>query len=600
MKNTMNRMIWTIAAMLFVGRLAVLAQVALTVSPSGVSNTYSGVISLSVTGLTNGEKVSIQRWIDLNGNGVIDASEPMMDAFDVTDNDISNAIIGGVTNVNVPIDINSSTGAITTTLNFVPAMALENMVGHYVYRVVSPTARFAPVTATFSVAITPMPQSLSGTVYQPDGLTPMANAVVVALDQQQNRPGGAVIADANGHYFLPLPPSSYNLIATLPNYCYDMSAAPSVVLTNGMNVTNNLVLTNGTATLSGRIFDAGSSNGIGGLLMTLQSGNLFAVAFSDPAGNYSAAATPSFWQIQLEEHRMTRRMYVNPNSTFQFDVTSGIATNGDIGLPKAGALFYGRITDNSGAPFANIEVDANDNNDFYNAKGFSDQNGYYAVAVLGDVTNAWWCGINNAKETPLANFVLNGSNPQAFTPGLAVLQNFVALPATDLISGHVSDNTGASVVGVGLNAWTSVIGTNYQSLDGFTDNSGNYSIRVPAGQWNVQFFTGNNNNDTLDHKGLTDITAPHIVRLPPTNAVLNLTVYPIGTPYITQPQRTGLGQFGFNLNGAPNVNYTVQVSTNIASTNWSTLLSIQLTNTPVFINDLHATNSLRFYRILKN
>jgi hypothetical protein len=592
-------MICLVAAMLFVGSIAAQTQVGLTVTPSTVSNTYSGVITLTITGLTNGETVGIQRWIDLNGNGAIDAGEPMMDAFRVTDNNVSSAIIGGVTNVNVPIDINSSTGAITTTLNFVPAMALENMAGKYVYRVVSPTARFAPVTATFAVTSTPMPQSFSGTVYQPDGVTPMPNAVVVAIDQQQNRPGGEVVADASGHYLLPLPPSSYSLIAILPNYCYDQSAGPSVVLTNGMNVTNNLVLTNGTAALSGRIFDAASTNGIGGLLMTLQSGNLFAVAFSDTNGNYSAMVTPSFWKVQPAKERMARRMYVNPNSTFQFDVTSGIATNGDVGLPKGSAMFYGRITDNSGAPFANIEVDANDNNDVYDAKGFSDQNGYYAVVALGDVTNTWWCGVNNAKGTPLANFVLNGANPQSFAPAQAVLQNFVALPATALISGCVTDNSGTNVVGVGLNAWASINGTNYQSLDGFTDSSGNYSISVSPGQWNVQFFTGNH-NDTLDHQGLVDLTGPHVVYIPPTNVVLNLTVFPVGTPFITTPQHMTSGQYSFNLNGATNVWYTVQVATDTARTNWSTLLSIQLTNTPVLINDLNATNSVRFYRVLKN
>jgi hypothetical protein len=49
-----------------------------------------------------------------------------------------------------------------------------------------------------------------------------------------------------------------------------------------------------------------------------------------------------------------------------------------------------------------------------------------------------------------------------------------------------------------------------------------------------------------------------------------------------------------------NANYTVQVSTNLASTNWSDLQSFQLTTNPFPIVDVLATNSPRFYRIKEN
>jgi hypothetical protein len=604
MKNKMTIVVLPLAALLFATTLEAQTQVSLTVSPSVISNTYPGLITLSVTGLTNGEAIAIQRWMDLNGNGVIDAGEPMMDAFKITDNDASQAIIGGVTNVNLPIDLDAAPGAITTTLNFVPAMTLDTMAGHYLYRVASPSGRFAPVTASFTVTNTPLPQSISGTVYGPDGVTPLPNAVVVAQDQQQNEPVCEVVADANGHYVLPLPVSSYSLLAILPNYLYDMSHAPSVALTNGMAATNNLFLTNGTATISGSVFDAGYSNAIGGLLMTLQSGNYFAVTFSDTNGNYSAPVSPSFWKVQPEKQRLVRRMYVLPESQpFQFDVTSGTATNANIPLPKANALFYGRVTDNSGKFYPNVEIDGSaadtNGNNFYDAKGYTDQNGYFSVAVLGDATNSWFCSINSAKNNAFVGFVVNQFNGQTMTVGQAVQENFVALPANDRITGHVSEGASTNVVGVGLNAMAVINGNTYQSLDAHTDMNGNYSIAVADGQWNVQFFNGNS-SDTLDSQGLADIIGQHTVSVPPTNAVLNLTVYPIGTPYISQPHRMGASQFGFNLNGAVNASYTVQVCTAPTNTNWSNLLSIQLTNSSTFITDLNATNNLRFYRILKN
>jgi hypothetical protein len=116
----------------------------------------------------------------------------------------------------------------------------------------------------------------------------------------------------------------------------------------------------------------------------------------------------------------------------------------------------------------------------------------------------------------------------------------------------------------------------------------------------VEFLLGGSDNQTLDHQGFADITAPHVVSVPPTNVVLNLTVYPTGTPFMTTPQRFSSTQFGFNINGTLNVNYTVQISTNLASTNWATLTSFQLTTNPFPMVDVTATNSRRFYRVLKN
>jgi hypothetical protein len=84
--------------------ISAFAQPVVTVTPSVISNTYPGFLTLTITGLTNGEKVTVQKWLDQNGNGIVDGSEPLVDQFPLTDNDMSNALIGGATNVNVPFD----------------------------------------------------------------------------------------------------------------------------------------------------------------------------------------------------------------------------------------------------------------------------------------------------------------------------------------------------------------------------------------------------------------------------------------------------------------------------------------------------------------
>ena len=576
--------------------LAAPAQVGLTVSPAVTSNTYPGVITLNITGLTNTEKVAVERWIDGNGNGVIDAGEWMMDAFKISDGGVT--VISGVTNLNVPYDSNPTGGVITTTLNFAGNMAIENMTGHFVYAVASPTGRFAPVTATFQVTNAVLSQSVSGVVYS-NGV-PQPYAVVVVQDLVAQNPVGSVQADGSGHYFLTLPPGNYGFIATAPNCYFDQSSAPMVTLTNGASATNDLSLTGGGPnTISGNVYDAGNSNSIGGLLVQLQSGSLFEVTFTDTNGNYSAAVTPAFWKIQPTKERLARRAYVLPEATFQVDATGGSVTNANIGLPKGNALFYGRITDNLNNPFANVEFSESTDDSSFGAKGYSDANGDYTVAVLGDLTNDWNCNVNSGVGTPIGGYILNSFESTTNAPNQVNLQDFVALPAADTIAGHIQSNSGTNIIGVQLVANAVIGGNNYQTLDATTDNSGDYSLAVAPGQWDVEFITGGNDSANLNVQGYVDISAPHIVNVPPTNAMLNITVYPIGTPFITSPQRFGSQQFGFIINGATNVTYTVQYTTNLAS-GWSNLFSLTLTNTLFPVVDLNATNAARYYRVQEN
>jgi hypothetical protein len=540
-------------------------------------------------------------WLDLNANGAIDSGEPMMDAGKITDNDPSKAIIGGITNINIPIDSNSATGAISTTLNFAPPLVLENVVGQRIFRLVSPSGRFAPVTATLLVTNAVTAQTLSGTVYS-NGITPLSHAVVVVLPPDGNGYTAAEVTDNNGHYSLNVDPGSYVVMAAVPNYYMDQSFAPQVTLTNGQSATNNLSLTNGTVTVSGAFYDTGNSNGIGGLMVQFESGNLFAIGFTDPNGNYSAALAPNFWKVKPAKERLPRRAYVTPQQSLQVDATAGNVTNANVGLPKGNALFYGHIADNLGNPFVNIEFDANDTNNTYDAKGYSDPNGNYASVALADGTNFWNCNPNNAGNTALAAYILNNSQNTNIAVGQAIKQDFVALPDNAQISGRVRDNSGHPVVGVTLFASTfSSTNNGYQSLNSQTDTNGNYSLGVSTGaggNWSVNFSVGDQND--LAHQSLVDLFGPYFVSFPPTNVVLNITVYPAGASALTRPQRFGSQQFGFNVAGSVGVSYTLQVSTNLASTNWSPLYTFKLTNSPMPVTDFTATNAPRFYRLLKN
>jgi hypothetical protein len=106
----------------------------------------------------------------------------------------------------------------------------------------------------------------------------------------------------------------------------------------------------------------------------------------------------------------------------------------------------------------------------------------------------------------------------------------------------------------------------------------------------ITFFqtTSVNTNDYPGAVGVTLVAATTSVPLALASA----------RPTLGQPARLSGNQFQFQFSGLAGQNYTVQVSTNLASTNWHTLLITNLLASPVFIQDNQATNKERFYRVM--
>ena len=102
MKTKIPYVCLSAAFALFAGHNA-RAAVAFTITPSTVSNTYSGTVTLQVTGLTNTETVVVQKYLDLNTNGIIGGADTLVQQFTLQDGVVS--VIGGVTNRNVPGDL---------------------------------------------------------------------------------------------------------------------------------------------------------------------------------------------------------------------------------------------------------------------------------------------------------------------------------------------------------------------------------------------------------------------------------------------------------------------------------------------------------------
>ncbi len=586
---------FAVFAALWVAGNVCLAQVTLTVSPSVTSNTYPGFITLNITGLTNTEQVTIQRWLDANGNGSIDPGEPLLEEFNIRDGGAM--IIGGVTNVSVPYDNNSATGAITTTLNFGPPLSLVDVVGQQIFRVVSPAGRFSPVTATFQVTNASLPESVSGVIYS-NGVAGLPNAVVVAMAMPSQNYAGATVADGSGNYYLTLPAGQYALLGLYPGYYFDQNLAPFVTLTNGVNATNDMSATNSTGpVIAGQIYDAGNSNTLGGVFVqfSLSGGSLFAIAFTDTNGNYSAPVTSNIWKIKIESSQMAHRAYIVPeNNAATVNAALGSVSNLNLGLLQGNALYYGRFTDNSNAPLVNYDLVANDSTNQFKADGFTDTNGDYGVAVLNTTNSPWFLG-PGGNNLSAVNFIVNSQQNVISNGVTTASNNFSTLPVTAQISGRLTDNTGHPISDVSISADMFVGDINYNTTSVDTDTNGDYAFGAATGTWDVAAsqFGG----QSLSSAGYYDPAPNHNVTIPPTNAVVNLVVYPANLPQFGQPAHVSGSQFNFNLYGANGNNYTVQASTNLATANWFTLTIVSnLPNSPFLVQDHQATNAVRFYR----
>ncbi len=477
---------------------ALQAAVTFTVTPAAVSNTYDGVITLQVKGLTNGETVVVQKFIDFDGAGVIDASAWLAQQFQLTDGQPGMAA-GGIVNSNVPGDTDSTAGQITAKMSFVGGDFLQNFGCKYLYKVSSPAGRFTPVTNLLSVANVAYPQKFTGTVVISGTSTPVPNAVVVL--QNENGATAGVSADASGNYTIQAPPGAYGLMAFKNNYVFPNSKTLGFTLGSGQTVTTNLAMMNATASISGRLVDANNSGiGLPGVLVTAEASNgLMGVGSTDTNGNFTLGvlSNPGQWELRADDTSLIVHGY--PGLQDRASVNAG-ETGVILSVTKGTALFYGYVRDSLGNPLPGIDVYANDNNNLYETDGYTDANGNYCAAVAGGLNNDPWQVEVSSGSGP-ANYIFSQpafdeNGGMSMSGGQAVLANFTAIPANEVITGTVTDWNNEPIAGVGVWAGTTINGVDYSQYAD-TDANGYYSLTVANGNWTLD-VNCNGGDDSLD------------------------------------------------------------------------------------------------------
>jgi hypothetical protein len=384
------------------------ASTAFNVSPASLAHDDATPVTLTITGLALQQTVQIDRFHDANANGQVDGGELLLLSLRVTDGRVE--MFGGVRNEAIPGDEDGATNGQVTVYLRLNALAEGNrLVGAYVFRVSALDSSFAPLVQPFSVTQSVQAQSVSGTATS-NG-SPMAGAAVVALVPEgdgENFVGG-VFTDASGQFVLNLPTGDYALLGLKAGYVASFSTVPQVSLASGASVTQDVALASATRTISGRIIDAVTSNGIGGLQVFGESSSgEAALTHTDAAGNFALGTVAGQWKLDVSERALRLLGYGETEITA--DTTAGDVTGLIIPLSKGrGELqlvfFF------PGGSFGNGTN---------GTIGFpAELNYYYALLNLQDVnfpTNVLFSGPNGSglANTPSANFGANYSGDSAF------------------------------------------------------------------------------------------------------------------------------------------------------------------------------------------
>ena len=568
--------------LLLFGQLCSGAAVTFTVTPAAVSNTYSGTITLQVTGLTNTETVVVQKFLDANTNGVVNANDILMQQFQLTDGQASVFHDGGtaVTNFNVPGDTDGTANGQITAKLYLGYDFAQLIVGKYLFVLSSPVGHFSPVTNSFSVTNFPFAQSFAGNVVNSG--TNVPNAVVILFQPSgggQNPQVGAV-ANNSGSYTIKAPPGTYLLAAFKTNFVANLGVSPYVTLGVGATITTNVPVTNATQSISGNVIDVNNSSiGLAGYLVPVQStNNLLALAFTDTNGNYNARVIPGQWKISSNAKGLVYKGYLALQNSTKVDTSAGSVSGVTIALPKATAAFYGTVKDNLGNPLPGIAIYSSDNNGNYQTDGYADANGNYVAGAIGGLNNdQWQAGVDSSA---FANYNFQqGSGNISLSSGQAYRQNFTAILATNHITGHVQFN-GNPVTNVQVNANANINGTNYQTQI-YTDSNGNYSLNVANGSWSVSVNCngGNNSLDSILGNGNYQCPNNQNVTINNNNATADFTVLPTTGGqifgYIVGAYYYGVGGVNVYASDGNGDNYSTSTDVNgyytitVGNGNWS-------------------------------
>lgn len=490
MKTLLTRLLCPIAASF--GLIAAQAATpTLTLSHSTIQNDAIANIVYTIGGVASGETVMVERFLDVNANGAIDAGEPLTRRFSLTDGQAPS--IGGVRNKNiVGDDDGAQNGAIRADIPF-PGIdpGLERIDGRFLIRV---TAAGGTAMAALQVAQPNLPQRIVGTVMNAANSAPIPFAFVIVVPPDAPGIFTTTFANASGAFSVAVPEGNWALFGSAGGFIAPGDSA-EVSVPAGQTVTHNVPMIAGATRITGRVVDSVTGAGIPSLIISAQTDEnagpfQIAVDLTDANGNFRLSVNAGQWEVEPLDQSLQRAGYL-PNSAFVTVAGAEVAQN--LPLTRANAMIYGRLTRSTGEPLPGlamwVQMAGQDEDDMPSAS--INANGEYFIAVGPGM---WELGPESSALAPL-RLRPYGQNA-TLAADQAVQRNFAFEPTTAVVAGWVRDQNGTPIVGVNFHGH---FGDNGESVgNGNTGTEGQFEIPVWGGQW--RFHVG----DDLEGSGLIE------------------------------------------------------------------------------------------------
>ena len=425
----------------------------------------------------------VERFTDFNKDGAVNNHDLTLEAFPLTDG--NQLVIGGVTNLHVPGDLNTTAGAITVKLEIATLGFGQRPVGSHIYRLTSPTSRFAAVTAPFTITNAPWASELRGKTTSAGTNVPFALVIIFAMGNDADfYPKVTGLSDSTGSYSLKLPPGTYMPAAFGTNFMMNFAGEP-ITIGPGETATNNIVMARATRRITGRVQDyVNTSKGLGGMLVIAENKTIanIAAGFSDQNGNINIGVGPTTWDLRPDESSVGFLGYVAPQSGVPADCTSADVTGLVLPVAPANALIYGTVKTDGNVPMVGVGLSGDANEQGLRSDAVTDQFGRYFCSMRNGTWSLWVNRDQGLYPNTVFSELTNWR--ETMSADQALQRNFTGIAAPRTISGTLKDNLNTPLERVQVNA-TIFIGQVRYTAAAYTGSDGSYILPVFNGTWDV-------------------------------------------------------------------------------------------------------------------
>ncbi len=317
-------------------------------------------------------------------------------------------------------------------------------------------------------------------------------------------------------------------------------------------------------------------------------GTYFAGAFGD--GN-------SPWQIQTSQDGNPAN-YIFSSPAFNFtqnggtNLLAGHALQVNFTALIATNQITGHVQNQNNSAIANVQVVASAiiNGANFQVQIDTDDSGNYSLNVAN---GTWSVSVTCQGGNDSLNNILGFGNYEC--PG----GQGVVISNNNASANFTIEPCGGIQVATPSTLPDGQFGVYYSTQLSASSCSGNLNWSLNSGTLppGLTLFSGGALNGTPTNSGTFNFTAHVTDGSISTNQNFSLTISSPIPPTLGHAIKSG-AQFQFQVNGSTGLNYTIQASTNLKSTNWTSILVTNPTVNTFLFSDPNATNPSRYYRIL--